>query len=80
MIEIKNAKYIDNYKIWLEFSDGTSGIADLSEDLWGKIFEPLKDKNYFKNFAVSETMRTISWDNGADLSPEYLYDKVKNKN
>lgn len=79
MIEVINAKYIDDYRIWLEFNDGTSGIADLSRELWGKMFEPLRDVNVFKNFIISETMKTISWDNGADLAPEFLYNKVKNK-
>ncbi|MCL5991082.1 MAG: DUF2442 domain-containing protein [Bacteroidetes bacterium] len=79
MIEVINAKYIEDYRIWLEFNDGTSGIADLSGELWGRMFEPLRDVNAFKKFVVSDTMKTISWDNGADLAPEFLYNKVKNK-
>ena len=78
MIEVINAKYIDNYRIWVEFNDATTGIADLNDELWGSIFEPLKDVNVFKKFHISDTMKTISWENGADLAPEFLYDKVKN--
>ena len=74
MIEVINAKYIDNYNIWLEFNDGKKGVADLEDTLWGQIFEPLKNKETFKNFKISETLGTICWQNGADLAPEYLYD------
>lgn len=77
MLEVINAKYIDNYKIWLEFNDGTSGIPDLNDVLWGTVFEPLKDKFMFKKFKISKTMGTIVWQNGADLAPEFLYNKIK---
>ena len=80
MLEVLNAKYIENYKIWIEFNDGTSGIADLSDDIWGKIFEPLKDIIKFKKFVISDTMNTISWENGADFAPEFLYNKVISNN
>lgn len=77
MIEVINARYIDNYEIWLELNDGTQGTANLSDVLWGKVFEPLKDKNLFKKFELSRIMGTITWQNGADLAPEFLYDKVR---
>ena len=34
---------LDGYRLWLRFQDGVSGIADLSAELWGPMFEPLKD-------------------------------------
>ncbi len=80
MIEVIKAKYEDDFKIWFEFNDGTVGTADLYNDLWGKLFEPLKDINVFKKFRVSEILNTIEWENGADLSPEYLYEKIKEQN
>ena len=40
-------------------------------ELNGKIFQPLKDNNYFKTFSIK--FNTIEWDNGADFAPEYLY-------
>lgn len=77
MLEVTNAQYKNDFKIWVEFNDGTAGIADLYNDLWGKLFEPLKDINLFKKFKVSEIMNTIEWENGADLAPEFLYEKIK---
>jgi hypothetical protein len=75
-IEVVKAEYKSNYKIWIEFNDAKSSIVDLENDLWGKVFEPLKDKEYFKNFRISEITNTLEWSNGADFAPEYLYSKI----
>ncbi|MHC4444899.1 MAG: DUF2442 domain-containing protein [Planctomycetota bacterium] len=78
MLEVAKAKYMEGYRIWIEFNDGTSGTVDLSDALWGPMFEPLKDIELFKNFTVSEVVHTITWENDADLAPEYLYEKLSN--
>lgn len=76
MLEVVQAEYRDRYEIWLEFNDGVSGVVDLSDTLWGPVFEPLKDVNVFKQFTVSDTLHTLVWENGADLAPEYLREKL----
>lgn len=77
MLEICNAEYIEDYRIELTFSDGVIGIVDLNGDLWGPVFEPLKNKEYFKHFKLSKTFGTIVWDNEADFAPEFLYSKLQ---
>jgi hypothetical protein len=76
MLHVTKAEYRSDYKIWVEFSDGLSGVADLHDVLWGPVFEPLQDKARFQRFTLSEVFQTIVWDNGADLAPEALYAKV----
>jgi len=76
MLEVTHAQYRDEYKIWLEFNDGVSGVVDLSDALWGPMFEPLKDVDLFRRFTVSDVFHTLAWENGADLAPEYLYEKL----
>jgi hypothetical protein len=70
---ITDARYIDNYTVWLKFSDGLEGKVNLGEELWGPMFEPLKDKNIFRKFSVHPELHTITWENGADFSPEFLH-------
>lgn len=70
-LEVSNAKYLGDYKISLIFNNGESKTVDLSGELNGKIFEPLKDKTYFQSFIIK--FNTIEWSNGADFAPEYLY-------
>lgn len=71
---VKNAKYIEGYKIQLTFDNKKIKIADLEKHLSGEIFEPLKDITYFKNFKLDDDLDTISWENGADISPDFLYE------
>jgi hypothetical protein len=76
ILHVTAAKYLDDYRVWLSFSDGTSGEADLSSALWGPMFEPLKDKAVFSQVKFDPEMDTIVWPNGADLAPEFLKDLV----
>jgi len=73
-IHVNDAKYINSYRIWLSFNDGSQGEIDLLPELYGDIFEPLKDISFFKSFNLEG--RTLSWSNGADFAPEFLRDHI----
>jgi hypothetical protein len=76
MLEVTCAEYTGGYRIRIEFNNGEAGIVDLSDSLWGPVFEPLRDTETFKRFTLSPVLHTICWDNDADLAPEYLYEKM----
>ena len=69
------ATYEDGFRIHVTFSDDVQGTVDLQSWLDGPIFEPLKDRNYFKRFFIDGG--TVAWPNGADIAPETLYEAVK---
>jgi len=71
-----DARYVGDYVIWLRFNDGVEGEIDLKDELWGPVFEPLKDKEVFKSFRVDPELHTIVWDNEADFAPEFLHSIV----
>jgi hypothetical protein len=75
-IHINNAKYIDEYKVYLLFNDGKKGVVDLKNELDGEIFKPLKNINFFKSFKLNDW--TLTWENGADFAPEYLHNILNN--
>ena len=77
ILNIKEAKYLHDYVIRLHFNDGAEGEVDLSSELEGEVFGPLKDINKFKSFKVDPIMQTIVWENGADLAPEFLYENMR---
>ncbi len=70
------AKHLSRYKVWLKFQDGCEGEIDLEPDLWGNIFEPIKEEFVFRQFRVDPELNTLTWPNGADFSPEYLYKNI----
>ncbi len=75
--EVVYAKVTGPYRLWLVFSDGTSGEADLESQLHGPVFEPLKDPAFFVLAEVDHEAGTVVWPNAADIAPETLYDLVK---
>jgi hypothetical protein len=71
------ATYVKDFIIRIRFSDGVEGEVNLENELEGEIFQPLKDISYFKKFTVHPELHTLTWPNGADFAPEFLYDKIK---
>jgi hypothetical protein len=74
---IKEAKYLGNYSIWLRFADGAEGEVDLSSELEGEVFEPLRNQDFFKTFVLHSELKTIVWPNGADFAPEFLRSSIR---
>ena len=69
---VVGARYVAGHTLWLRFSDGAEGEVDLSTELYGEVFEPLKDVAYFRCVRVHPELRTTVWPNGADFAPEFL--------
>ena len=72
MLHVRNAKYLNDYKLCVSFDEGTSGEVDLENRLSGPMFEPLKEKTFFSKVSVDPELETVVWPNGADLAPEFL--------
>ena len=77
-MRIKKVQYVNGYKLKLLFSDGKTKIVDIEPIInkSKKIFQPLKDIEYFKQVALDdcEYPLSICWPNGADICPDLLYD------
>jgi Protein of unknown function (DUF2442) len=67
---------LECYILRLGFSDGTSRDVDLEPELWGPIFEPLRDSETFRQVVVDHELGTIVWPNGADVDPDVLHGDV----
>lgn len=55
IICVVNAKLIKDFKLHIQFDNGESGVVDLQNVILNdprKIFESLKDKDYFKSFSL----------------------------
>jgi hypothetical protein len=71
------AEYRGRYRAWLRFADGAEGEVDLEDELWGTVFEPLRDERVFARLKVHPELHTLTWPNGADFAPEFLYRRLK---
>jgi len=71
---VRRATYVGGYVIRFAFEDGSKREVDFEPHLWGEVFEPLKNKEYFRKFRIR--FGTITWPNGADIAPETLHSGV----
>ncbi len=73
-LHVTSVTHLKEYQLRLTFSNGVTKDVDLQAELYGEVFEPLQDVEFFKQVAVNPETNTIEWPNGADLAPEFLYE------
>jgi uncharacterized protein DUF2442 len=73
-VRIRSVEPLQGYALRLGFDDGTTREVDLEDELWGPVFEPLRqDPQLFRQVRVDEELGTIVWPNGADMDPDVLH-------
>lgn len=72
-IRVETVEPLDGYVLRLGFGDGTTRDVDLEPELWGHVFEPLRDPAAFRQVTVDHDLGTIVWPNGADMDPVVLH-------
>ncbi|MEK6798239.1 MAG: DUF2442 domain-containing protein [Planctomycetota bacterium] len=75
MFRVSKVKALNGNRLHVEFCDGVAGEVDLTERLFGSVFEPLKDPEIFSQVSVDE-FGAICWPTGADLAPDALHDAL----
>jgi hypothetical protein len=73
-LHVTKITYLGDYRLELEFDDGTAREVDLAPELYGDVFEPLKDLDLFKQVYLNTDTCTVEWPNGADFAPEFLHE------
>ena len=71
---VRNAEYATGYRLLVTFEDAEIRLVNLEPYLDGEVFEPLRDIGYFGTFRVNPELDTVVWPNGADFSPDFLYE------
>lgn len=77
ILHTTEVKPLPGYRLFLRFNNGAAGEVDLSGELDGEIFEPLRDEEQFSTAIQHPVMKTVAWANGADLAPEFLFDLLR---
>jgi len=71
---VTSVEYVSGYKLRLGFEDGSVRVVDLAQELNGEVFEPLKELRVFRTARLNPDLDTVVWSNGADMSPDFLYE------
>jgi hypothetical protein len=67
-----------DYRLWLEYSDGTTGAVDLSHLVGRGVFELWKNPEAFSRVQLSE-QGAPTWNDSIDLCPDALYLQLTGK-
>jgi hypothetical protein len=71
LVRIRNVEPLAPWKVWLELTDGSTVVRDLSALLQGPAFVGiLREESAFR--AVRAEGGTLVWPNGADLCSDVL--------
>ena len=66
---------LPQYRLHVEFDDGVAGTIDLSGELDGEVFQPLRDEAVFRQVTVDE-FGAVCWPNGPDLAPDAMHSEL----
>jgi len=78
IIPVSEVRVLSRYVLELTFANGEVRVIDIEPMMWGPAFESLlNDYLLFKKVGVDRDSGTISWPNGADVSPVTLYEESK---
>ncbi len=77
MVDVVKVKPMEGFRLWVRFSDGREGVADLSAltARTGPMVAPLKDREFFGRVFVEAGAPT--WPNGYDYAPSALYAEMR---
>ena len=71
-MDVIDLRYLDNFRLHLEFADGTQGVADLENEIASrKAFASLRHIPTFRRAHIEGG--TVAWPGGLDLAAERLY-------
>lgn len=73
IIHVVEANVVGPYSLELQFDNGIRKRVNLRRELYGPVFESLRDPTYFAQAYIDADSRTITWPNGADFAPDFLY-------
>lgn len=73
-LHVQHLKPTKDYELLIEFTNDIVKDVDLRSELYGPIFEPLRDLEVLKQVRVNEDARTSEWPNRTDFVPEFFYE------
>ena len=71
LIRVKYVKPLDNYKLFLTFTNGNQKVYDMSEQIKKDVFLSLQDTSLFNRAYIEHG--TVTWNDDLDMCPDELY-------
>jgi len=77
--DVAEVRVESDYKLFVRFFDGTSGIVDMSSLITSPnagVFAVLSDPERFANVGIQ--LGAVTWADGLDLAPDAMYQALRN--
>ena len=78
MFKLKTARALEAFRVELVFTDGTRGIADLSDLAGHGVFQAWADPAVFRDVRIGPSGELV-WPGQLDLCPDALYLRITGK-
>jgi hypothetical protein len=77
MIDVIGVKRLGNYRLEIEFSDGSCGVRDFADIVAreGEMVRPLRDAQYFDRVFIEDG--ALTWPNSYDMDSIALHEDMK---
>lgn len=76
---IVECKTHPNYRLWIRFSDGLSGVVDLNYLVGQGVFSAWNSVDFFNTVFIDPKTQTVAWKGDLDLDPYVLREKIIEK-
>ena len=72
IVRVTSCQQVAPFTLRLQFDDGCEQTIDFAPVLYGGIYEPLRDPEFFAKFRIDPDFHTLVWPNDADFDPATL--------
>ncbi len=80
MPKLVEVKALDDFSIYLKYSDGLEGEYSLSKVIQQKDFASIRDKHIFNKVSIDKKTNDVVWQEGVSLCKNALYKTLQLKN
>jgi len=77
MREITEVIPTEDYRLKIAFDDGERAIVDVKPLMKRKVFQPLKDKSFFRQVEIDHKFGGVQWPNGPDVCIDWIEAEIE---
>ena len=74
LYDVAAFELIGPYTLRVSFSDNAQQMINFEPVLYGEMYAPLRDLDFFSQVRLDPEIRTLVWPNGADFDPYVLHE------
>ena len=74
LYDVTDFELLGEYTVRVVFDDNLEHVIDLEPVLYGEMYAPLRDVEFFRQVQLDPEVKTLVWPNGADFDPYVLHE------